>query len=141
MRREIPWAPPYLIDKQGRVFLDGKPVPPEVRAGAYQPRLTVQIGQAWMTVEELLCNVWYRSLMLVPRDGCVLNLREENLIPLNKLPKLSEVTPQKIHWAWTNYQKFGHPVHRLAEMTGFHHWTTADFTNLITDILIAGIRK
>lgn len=141
MKRDLQHYPPYKIEKNGHVFLNGKQVPPEVRPGVYQSRLTVQIGDSWIPVEQLLSNTWYGGTLLVPRNGCVLNFDEQNIIPLSKWPRLYDISTEKILWTWACYEKHRTPVHRLAEATGLHHWTTEDFTKLITEILVAGIRK
>jgi hypothetical protein len=142
MKRAIPSAPPYQISKDGTVYLNGKRIPPEVRPGLYQDRLTVRIGDFWWPVEGIISEVWYTgSPLLIPRNGVAIDFTEGNIFPLLKWPKAFEISREKILWTWTQYQFDNVPVNRLAEATGFSHWSSQQFYELIAAILIAGIRK
>ena len=142
MKREIPNAPPYQISKDGTVYLNGKRIPPEVRPGPYQDRLTVRLGDVWMSVENLVSDVWYSgSPLLIPRNGVSIDFTEGNIFPLLKWPKAFEISREKILWAWTQYQLRNVPISRLAEATGFSQWSSQQFHDLIAAILIAGIRR
>lgn len=146
MTRELRRYPGYRISKDGQVFhgLHSSPLPLEARDGKYQKQLTVRIGDLWERIDVLLSETFYEDAVLVPRDGNLMDLRADNVIPVKRMPQFSSnfkhLDADRMNWIWTCYEKYRIRVAFLAERTGLSHFYPEDFVKIIKAVLTEGIR-
>lgn len=124
--------------------LHSSPLPLEVRDGKYQKQLTVRIGDLWERIDTLLSETFYENAVIVPRDGNLLDLRADNVIPVRRMPTFSSqhkyLDGDRLNWIWTCYEKHRIRVAFLAERTGLVHFYEDDFVKIIRCVLTEGIR-
>jgi hypothetical protein len=143
IKRDIPVAPGYQIDRDGNVSVDTVRLPTLTITGKSGLKcLAVEISGNKIEVWKLIQIVWHPKKYVFTRTGDLLNLRRENVFVLEKMEfknRFSDQTDiQKVWYAYTMEQK---PVSLLRDHTGMTAFDEEDYMALIKSLTLAAIRR
>lgn len=143
IKREIPWAPGYLVAQNGQVFHGKDPVSPEIRNTKYSKHLVVWINDNCHPVESLIRQIWFNDRLVLNRNGDPLAFQLGDIIVVEKpFPsRLSDLGWTLISFIWQLYRKERLPCSQIRVHGGVQdELTESDVQEIVTLILAASIR-
>jgi hypothetical protein len=143
IKREIPWAPGYLVAQNGQVFHGKEPVSPEIRNSKYSKHLVVWINDNCQLVESLIRQIWFGDCPVFTRNGDPLAFQKGELIVVEqRLPyHLSHLSGDLISFIWELYRKQQLPCSQIRATGGLQDEVTeSNVQEIVSMILNASIR-
>ena len=146
IKREIPWAPGYLVAQNGQVFCGKDPVLPEIRNSKYSKNLSVWINDNCYPVESLIRQIWFDGCAVLARNGDPLAFANGDLIVVQQrlpsnLSHLSNLSCDLISYIWELYRKERLPCSQIRATGGLQDEVTeSNVQEIISMILHASIR-
>lgn len=143
IKREIPWAPGYLVTHNGQVFRGKDPVSPEIRNSKYSKHLAVWINDNCYPVESLIRQIWFGGCPVFTRNGDPLAFQKGELIVVQERLQyhLSRLSGDLISFIWQLYRKERLACSQIRATGGLQDEVTeSDVQEIISMILNASIR-
>ena len=143
LKRSLPIAPEYNIDRDGNVSVDTVRLPTLTISGANGLRtLGVEIKDNRIEVWKLMALVWYDRKPIFTRCGSLMNMSRGNLFTVGTWAFKHRISDQSHqHAAWYEYQSRGCPISGLRDATGLTIYDDSDFQGLIQSLVLAGVRR